>query len=62
MTDWIDWADFFHMGGHGPYVWGSLGMCALAMAAEWGWLRLRRRALRQADDAHMLDDGHEVAP
>ena len=48
MTDWIDLADFFHMGGHGLYVWGSLGMCAAALGAEVLALRLRRLALSKA--------------
>ena len=48
MTDWIDLADFFYMGGYGLYVWGSLGMCAAALGAEVLALKLRRRALAQA--------------
>lgn len=35
--------DFFHMGGHGLYVWGSFAMCAAAIVAELVLLRLRRR-------------------
>ena len=43
---------FFSMGGYALYVWGSLGMCAAAMALELWQLRLRRRQLlRQADPA-----------
>lgn len=64
MTDWIDLADFFYMGGYGLYVWGSLAMCAAALGAEVMALRLRRRALVQAC-AH-ADPGeaaaHEGAP
>ncbi|MDP3520783.1 MAG: heme exporter protein CcmD [Hydrogenophaga sp.] len=45
LADWIDLADFFYMGGHGLYVWGSLGMCAAALGAEVLALRLRRHAL-----------------
>jgi heme exporter protein CcmD len=41
---WLVWAA---MGGHGLYVWGSLGACALLMAAECGLLRLRQRQLLQ---------------
>ena len=40
---WLVWAA---MGGHALYVWGSLGACALLMAAECWLLRLRR-AMRQ---------------
>ena len=40
------------MGSYALYVWGSLGMCAAAMALELWQLRLRRRQLlRQADPA-----------
>jgi heme exporter protein D len=63
LTDWIDLADFFYMGGYGLYVWGSLGMCAAAMGAEVIALKLRRRALAQAPV--LLDDSdaqaHEAA-
>lgn len=48
--NWNSWNDFFAMGGHGLYVWGSLGMCAAGIAAEVVLLRLRRQALR-ADNA-----------
>ena len=48
MIYWHSLADFLHMGGYGAYVWGSLGVAALALAAEVGQLRLRqRRLLRQ---------------
>jgi heme exporter protein CcmD len=39
---WLVWAA---MGGHGLYVWGSLGACALLMAAECWLLRLRQSQL-----------------
>ncbi len=38
---------FFAMGGYGLYVWGSLGMCAVAMAIELLMLRTRQRHLDQ---------------
>ena len=47
MSSWTSLAQFMAMGGHGLYVWGSLGMCALAMALELIWLRGRRLALLQ---------------
>ena len=31
---WNSASDFFAMGGYGLYVWGSFGVCALAMAVE----------------------------
>ena len=43
-SGWLVWAS---MGGHGLYVWGSLGACALLMAAECWLLRLRLRQLLQ---------------
>jgi heme exporter protein D len=43
---WNSLADFFAMGGHGLYVWGSFGVTALVMLLET-WLTLRRqRAIR----------------
>ncbi|MES2978314.1 MAG: heme exporter protein CcmD [Pseudomonadota bacterium] len=36
---------FWAMGGYGLYVWGSFGMCAVAVVAELWALRMRRRAL-----------------
>ncbi len=40
-----DLMSYLAMGGYGLYVWGSLGMCAAALAAELLSLRARRRAL-----------------
>ncbi|MCZ2102837.1 MAG: heme exporter protein CcmD [Comamonadaceae bacterium] len=34
------------MGGYGVYVWGSLGVMALVMAAEVWEIRVRRRRMR----------------
>jgi heme exporter protein D len=31
---WNSAADFFAMGGYALYVWGSFGVCALALALE----------------------------
>ncbi len=38
------WADFVDMGGDALYVWGSLAMCAAALAWEALMLVQRRRA------------------
>ncbi len=38
---------FLAMGGYAGYVWGSLGMCALAFALEVAWLRAQRRQARR---------------
>lgn len=42
--------DLIHLNGHGLYVWGSVGMCALVIAAEVLLLERRRRALRHVAD------------
>ncbi len=36
--NWNGWQDFAHMGGHGLFVWGSVGVVWLALLAEWLWL------------------------
>lgn len=45
---WNSAAEFFAMGGYALYVWGSFGLCALAMALEPLLLAGRRRAALQA--------------
>jgi heme exporter protein D len=46
---WNSPAEFFAMGGHGLYVWGSYGVAALMMVVEpWLAVRRRTRALRDA--------------
>ena len=38
--------DVWTLGGHVPYVWGSLALCAVAVLTEWQSLRqARKRAL-----------------
>lgn len=44
---WSSWADFWAMGGYGLYVWGSLGVCLVALASEVLLLDHKRRALIQ---------------
>ena len=34
MIYWNSFSDFLHMGGYGPYVWGSFGVTALIMIVE----------------------------
>ncbi len=41
---WHSTAEFFAMGGYAPYVWGSMGACALGLVIEITALRMRRRA------------------
>ena len=45
---WHSVGEFFAMGGYAFYVWGSFGVCALAMVAEPWLLKRRREELIQA--------------
>ena len=45
---WHSVSEFFAMGGYAPYVWGSVGLCALAMALEPLLLHHRHRQIVQA--------------
>jgi heme exporter protein D len=47
---WSNWSQFLAMGGYGPYVWGSFGVAALAIAIELWSLRARRKALMMEGD------------
>lgn len=40
---WQSLNDFLVMGGYGLYVWGSFGVCAIAMIAELLLVRQRRK-------------------
>ena len=40
--NWGSASEFFAMGGHALYVWGSFGACALLMVAEPILARRRR--------------------
>lgn len=42
---WNSWADFFHMGGYGLYVWGSVIVTFGFMVVELVILSLRRKAI-----------------
>lgn len=42
---WDGFADFIHMGGHGPYVWGAYGVCAVVMAVEFLQVARKRRSV-----------------
>lgn len=57
--NWGSPAEFFAMGGHGLYVWGSFGVCALLMIVEPIMARKRRndilRSLRRERLAETLD-------
>ena len=44
--NWGSPAEFFAMGGYAFYVWGSFGVCAIAVAIETILLFRRRKNLR----------------
>jgi heme exporter protein D len=47
--NWTSAAEFFDMGGHGLFVWGSYGVCLLVMTLEpLLAARRRRQALKDA--------------
>jgi len=51
---WSSPSEFFAMGGHGLYVWGSYGVAALLMVVEpWLAARRRRRAVHDAASAEI---------
>ncbi len=61
--DFFTWlADWFAMGGYGLYVWGSVGMCVLVLAAEILSLRANRRALLRELAAVETDSEAPAAP
>ena len=43
MIYWNSLSDFLHMGGHGPFVWGSFAVTALVFAIEIMQIRRQRR-------------------
>jgi heme exporter protein D len=57
--NWNSPAEFFAMGGYALYVWGSFGVCALALALEPFLVNQRRtvilRSLRREALAEKLD-------
>ena len=57
--NWGSPAEFFAMGGYALYVWGSFGVCALALVLEPLLLGRRRRAilrsLRRTAQAERMD-------
>ena len=60
--NWASWADFWAMGGHGLYVWGSIGMCIAAVWVEVLLLDHRRRELiREINSTADTDIGESGA-
>ena len=45
--NWNSTGEFFAMGGYGLYVWGSFGICALAMIVEPFLLQKRHTLILQ---------------
>lgn len=45
--NWGGWQAFLHMGGHGPYVWGSFGVVALGLVLEHLALQAAHRRARK---------------
>ena len=59
---WSGWSDFWAMGGYGLYVWGSLGVCLVALVAEVLLLDHRRRALIRMIRSNDAANGREFEP
>jgi len=59
---WSGWSDFWAMGGYGLYVWGSLGVCLLALVVEVLLLDHRRRALIRMMRNHDAANTREFEP
>lgn len=45
--NWVSASAFFAMGGYAVYVWGSVFVCALAIAGELVALRARRATIER---------------
>jgi len=56
--NWSSPAEFFAMGGHGLYVWGSYVVFAVALLIEPILAAQRHRRARDEsqDDPHAVDD------
>jgi heme exporter protein D len=56
---WNSMADFWHMGGYGLYVWGSVAVSVVALAGEQVLLKQRTaaivRSLRRRARAERMD-------
>jgi len=54
--NWGSPTEFFAMGGYALYVWGSFGVCALALVLEPLLLGRRRRAILRSLRRHAQAD------
>jgi heme exporter protein D len=52
--NWNSASEFFAMGGYGLYVWGSFGVCAVALVLEPYLLSRRREAILRSLRRHAL--------
>jgi heme exporter protein D len=56
---WDNWADFWAMGKHGVYVWGSYGVAALLACAEIIQARrARTQTLIELRQERLADESH----
>lgn len=60
--NWNSAADFWAMGGYGLYVWGSFGVCALAMLVEPILVRGRHKTIRTTLRRQALAEKLEQEP
>jgi heme exporter protein D len=56
---WNSPGEFFAMGGYALYVWGSFGVCAIALVLEPFLVSRRRRAIVSSLRRHALADKME---
>jgi len=54
--NWNSHAEFFAMGGYALYVWGSFGVCAVALVLEPILVGRRRQAIVRSLRRHALAD------
>ena len=47
QSDFMNWSEFFSMGGYGLYVWGSYLTALLVLGGEVVLLIRRKKALRK---------------
>ena len=57
--NWHSPAEFFAMGGYALYVWGSFGVCAVALAIEPFLVGRRRREIVDSLRRHARADKME---
>jgi heme exporter protein D len=58
---WQNTSEFWAMGGYGVYVWGSMGVCFVALALEVALVRVGRHQALQAVCEHMDVQAEDTA-